>query len=173
MSTSQSGVYTIKLTRKIGGIPAGTTVRISTPSVSDRITSDVYPALRHAGFTDDQFEAALMSSTSWEWINFEESNEANASLRNQLSSYHTPVHSNAADDDDEEENERDSEKKKSSDNDDDDDDEESCCFKMVCSPFLLVWWIIKYVIAIVFWPFRIVFCCECGFPNPRFSFKKF
>lgn len=55
----------------------------------------------------------------------------------------------------------------------DSDGEEGLCVKIICSPFLLVWWLIKCILSLVMWPFRIIFSSKCAFLTPRFSFKKF
>lgn len=39
-------------------------------------------------------------------------------------------------------------------------------------PFLLIWWIIKAILALILWPFRCIFCCNCNYPTPSYNFSR-
>ena len=65
-------VQKLTLRQSIGDIPKGTQVMVVTQTKSDRSTTGILPALRKAGYTDDQFiEAAsdgrIDDSSKWEY----------------------------------------------------------------------------------------------------------
>ena len=40
-------------------------------------------------------------------------------------------------------------------------------------PILPIYWILKAVLGLVLWPFRVIFCSNCSYPCPHYSFVRF
>lgn len=64
-------VQQLTLLRSVGDIPEGTQIMVVTRTKSDRSTDGILPALRKAGYTDDQFLSAhpddLTDVSNWKY----------------------------------------------------------------------------------------------------------
>ncbi|MDE7159703.1 MAG: hypothetical protein K2O24_02490 [Muribaculaceae bacterium] len=80
-------VQKLTLRQPFGDIPKGTQIMVVTQTKSDRSTSGILPALRKAGYTDDQFieamsEGLIEDASNWEYrvMPEEDPGELNLSL---------------------------------------------------------------------------------------------
>ncbi len=80
-------VQKLTLRQTMGDIPKGTQILVVTKSKADRSTSGILPALRKAGYTDDQFifatsDGLLEDASNWEYrvMSEEDPGELNLSL---------------------------------------------------------------------------------------------
>ena len=60
-------VQKLTLRQTIGDIPKGTQIMVVTQTKSDRSTAGILPALRKAGYTDDQFFGFIDDADNWKY----------------------------------------------------------------------------------------------------------
>lgn len=89
-------VQKLTLCRPIGDIPKGTQIMVVTRTKSDRSTAGILPALRKAGYTDDQFisgfSEGLMDDSNWEFRVMPEEDPGELNLK--LARFTQPIYTN-------------------------------------------------------------------------------
>lgn len=92
-------VQRLTLRQTIGDIPKGTQILVVTKSESDRSTSGILPALRKAGYTDDQFivieatsDDSIEDASNWEYMAMPEEDPGELNLS--LSRFSQPIFTN-------------------------------------------------------------------------------
>lgn len=155
----------------VGDIKKGTTVKVAVANAVGYDVPGMKAQLRHLGFYDDDINKAntvshwdirtVDNASTSEWDALQKKQGGNSRPNERPATSSSSVSSEESDD---------SDSSSSSDNVFD-----SWWFKTLCTiiPILLVYWILKALFGLILWPFRAIFCSNCDYPWPHYSFVRY